>query len=178
MEHVKIVGLCIGACVAYGIIHDLATAHLCVEYFTREHPTLVNTESPIVLALLWGVAATWWVGAIGGALLAWAARAGTRPRWTTQQLIPLILRVAITAGAAAFVMGALGYILATGFEWHRYDWTPEWATRETAPRYWAVAFAHATSYGVASLGGLGVIVYVWRQRNKQILQDNTGARRI
>lgn len=178
MEHVKIVGLCIGASVAYGVIHDMVTAHLCVEYFTREHPTIVSSESPIVLALVWGVVATWWVGAIGGGVLAWVARAGTRPPWAARQLIPLILRVVGVAGAAAFVMGALGYGLATLLEWHQYDWTPEWATRETAPRYWAVAFAHTTSYGVASLGGLGVIVHVWRQRSKQILQDNTGARRI
>lgn len=58
MENVKIVGICLTTCMLYGVLHDMLTAHLCVEYFTREHPTLIGTENPAVIALVWGVALT------------------------------------------------------------------------------------------------------------------------
>lgn len=65
---------------AYGVLHDLVTAHVCVEYFTVGHPQLFEfeTDSPTLLALGWGVVATWWVGAGLGVPLALVARVGSR----------------------------------------------------------------------------------------------------
>lgn len=60
-ESFKIIGMAIGAAVGYGIVHDMITAHLCVEYFTQAHPPLFNTSEPALLALGWGIVATWWV---------------------------------------------------------------------------------------------------------------------
>ena len=59
----------------YGVAHDLVTAHLSVEYFTVAHPP-IGTDDPFLLALVWGVLATWWVGVLLGVPLAAAARLG------------------------------------------------------------------------------------------------------
>lgn len=50
------------AAVIYGIIHDQVTARICVEYFTVGHPRLIDSDSPPVLGLFWGIVATWWAG--------------------------------------------------------------------------------------------------------------------
>ncbi|MDA0768100.1 MAG: hypothetical protein O3A92_14920, partial [Verrucomicrobia bacterium] len=46
------------AAMFYGIIHDQVTARICVEYFTIGHPRLIDSDSPGVLGLFWGVVAT------------------------------------------------------------------------------------------------------------------------
>ena len=51
MEYVKIVAFCVAAAIAYGILHDQVTAHLCVEYFTIAHPPVFHTESASVMSL-------------------------------------------------------------------------------------------------------------------------------
>jgi hypothetical protein len=93
-ESLRIVAVCTLAAVGYGILHDLVTAHVCVEYFTEWHPQMVSSRNPVVLALVWGVVATWWVGALLGVLLAvvarvrlpmcWESRAPLRLRWGWQ----------------------------------------------------------------------------------------------
>ncbi len=86
MHWLAIVVLSILACVTYGVIHDQITARICVEYFTIGHPQIIASESPTMLGFVWGVIATWWVGAILGVLLATAARIGgtfEEERWFT-----------------------------------------------------------------------------------------------
>lgn len=56
------VALSVLAAVVYGILHDQITARICVEYFTIGHARLIDSDSPTVLGLFWGVVATWWVG--------------------------------------------------------------------------------------------------------------------
>ena len=82
-----IIGLCVGAAVAYGIRHDQVTARVCVEYFTVGHPAVFPTDSPTWLAVGWGILATWWVGLILGVGLAVAARFGRRPRRDVRSLV-------------------------------------------------------------------------------------------
>src|SRR5437762_268271 len=113
MEFLKIVGLGILAAVSYGIIHDQITARVCVEYFTIGHPPLIPSTSPTLLALAWGVVATWWVGLPLGFTLASAARLGHRPKLLAAQLTPLILRLLATMAAVALFAGIVGYILAS-----------------------------------------------------------------
>jgi hypothetical protein len=62
MSSLRIILLCILAAVVYGILHDQVTARVCVEYFTVGHPPIFHTESPTLLAIVWGFVATWWVG--------------------------------------------------------------------------------------------------------------------
>jgi len=79
LEYLKIVLLCVTSAVCDGIVHDQFTARICIEYFTVFHPPVFGTQSPTLLAIGWGVIATWWVGAFLGIALAVAARAGHGP---------------------------------------------------------------------------------------------------
>src|SRR4051794_2635354 len=101
MHALAIVALCIGASVAYGILHDQVTARVCVEYFTVGHIRILDTESPAILGLVWGVIATWWVGLMLGVPLAIAARAGRRPKRDVRSLVRpiawLLLVMAVSA---------------------------------------------------------------------------------
>ena len=87
MDTLKIVALCVGAAVLYGIAHDQVTARVCVEYLTIGHPRVFATESPTLLALGWGVIATWWVGLLLGFPLSFAALRGSKPRRTARSLV-------------------------------------------------------------------------------------------
>src|SRR3954469_11594932 len=81
------------AAILYGIVHDQVTAHLCVEYFTIAHPPVFAIRSPFLLALGWGVIATWWVGLSLGVGLAAAARLGPMPRQSLADLRQPIVRL-------------------------------------------------------------------------------------
>src|SRR6185295_13945122 len=112
MQIIAIVLLCVAAAVVYGILHDQVTARICVEYFTIGHPPVFNTDDPSLLALGWGVIATWWVGVILGIPLALAAQLGSNPKRSARSLIrPLIILMAISALCAA-IAGTIGAMLA------------------------------------------------------------------
>ena len=76
MQSLYIIALCASSAVLYGIVHDQVTARLCVEYFTIGHPPIFNTDDPTLLALGWGVLATWWAGLLLGVPAVIAARSG------------------------------------------------------------------------------------------------------
>lgn len=135
-------------------------------YFTREHPTIVPTDSPLLLAFVWGVIATWWMGAILGLLLTTAARWGRYEKLAASQLTPSVLRLMALAGICALVAGILGYWASSVGEFHRFGFSPEWATPEQTPRYWAVAAAHTASYAVGGLGGLWLVINTWFKRRR------------
>jgi hypothetical protein len=80
MEFAKIWIATIALAVAYGIAHDMVTAHVCVEYFTIGHVDIFGTGNSVLLALGWGTVATWWVGLVLGGFIASAARSGAPHR--------------------------------------------------------------------------------------------------
>ena len=62
MPSTRIILLCIASATFYGVIHDQFTARICIEYFTVAHEHVIDTNSPTLLGLYFGFAATWWVG--------------------------------------------------------------------------------------------------------------------
>ncbi|HEY5721723.1 MAG TPA: hypothetical protein VIT45_05325 [Allosphingosinicella sp.] len=166
-EAVRIVLFAMLAAIAYGILHDLVTAHLCVEYFTVAHPPVFPTSSPFLLGLGWGIIATWWVGLLLGIALAAAARLGPRPRLGLAELRRPILLVMLASALAAFLTGIAGAFLASaglaplptdlGF--------PIPAGRHVS--FFAVSLAHAASYLAGAVGGLVVIVLTVRKRTRR-----------
>ena len=72
-EAAKILLFCVAAAILYGIVQDLVTTRVCVEYFTIGHPLVFGTEDPTLL-LGWGVGASWWVGLLLGLPLIVTAR--------------------------------------------------------------------------------------------------------
>ena len=66
--------------IIYGIGHDFVTANVAVEYFTVYHKFMVASDSPVVMALIWGIVNTYWLGTIAGILLVLANSLGKWPR--------------------------------------------------------------------------------------------------
>lgn len=169
MNFLKILLLSIAASVIYGILHDLVTAHVCVEYFTIGHPPVFHTHSPTLLALGWGTIASWWMGAFLGAFLGLAAIYGPYPVFTARQLLRPMGILLMGLGLCALVSGIFGYLAARNGWIDALDYggifSPEKAWRFTAD-YWA----HSASYFAGALGGLGLCFWVILQRRRSHLQ--------
>ncbi|MCY3023673.1 MAG: hypothetical protein NTW87_32230 [Planctomycetota bacterium] len=167
MEFIKIVWLCIGAAILYGILHDQVTARVCVEYFTVGHPPVFQTVSPTLLALGWGVIATWWVGLILGVPMACVARLGSRPKMAARDLLkPIGVLLGCMAGLA-LVAGVAGYFAANaGTVWL----VGPICSRLPAEKH--VAFiadlwSHLAAYGSGFVGGIVLCVWIWRTRGRR-----------
>jgi len=112
MEYARIALLSIDCAIVYGIIHDQLTAHLCVEYFTIGHASLLGLTDATALALAWGVVATWWVGLQLGVLLALACRVGPRPGLGVRDVRAPIITLMLCVGVTSALAGVAGYALA------------------------------------------------------------------
>jgi hypothetical protein len=157
--------LSIAAAILYGILHDQVTARICLEYFTVYHPPIFGgLQDPTLLALGWGVIATWWVGAILGVPLALAARIGPLPKRSAVSMIrPIaVLLVCMACCAAAAGIGAYWYGS------HRVlNVAPRLPASRQMPFLVVDAAAHLASYGSGFCGGCVLIVWTlfarWRE---------------
>ncbi|MFM8981040.1 MAG: hypothetical protein ACKOSS_11340 [Planctomycetia bacterium] len=166
MAALRIVLLCIAAAVAYGLVHDQVTVRVCLAYFSEFHPPLVATHDPTLLALAWGVVATWWVGAGLGLLLALAARAGARPVLGARDLVRPVLRLLALMAGAALALGLVGAALAqAGTIWVAAPWDVR-IPREQHVGFLACLWAHNASYGVGFVGGAVLALRTWRRRGR------------
>ena len=164
LETFKIIGFATIAAVAYGILHDQVTAHVCVEYFTIAHPPLFPTESPLLLAIGWGIIATWWVGLLLGILLAGAARLGRNAKLSLVHLRRPIVLLMVISGGIALLSGLVGASL-TAFDVIRLP--GEWASAIPSQSWAAFAFAlwaHSASYLVGASGGVFLTVLTLKHR--------------
>jgi len=160
----RILALCVGSAVAYGIVHDQITARVSIEYFTIGHPRLFATDEPTPHALAWGVIATWWVGLLLGIPLAIAARRGGQPRLAARDLLRPIGVLLVAMALCALLGAAIGRF---GAERHWFGLFGD--LRERVPLEKQVAFmtaggAHGASYLVGFVGGVVLIVRTWRRR--------------
>jgi hypothetical protein len=136
-----------------GLAVDVVTAHVAVEYFTVHHPHVVDSQSPWVMALVWGIGASWWFGLIAGVLLWWMNVRRPEPlsrRRVLRMIVPSLLVIWLVMMAiVAGVYGLAGLI-------------PERQrkpTFESNRRLFAVGASHATEY---VLGGVVTIVLMVR----------------
>ncbi len=167
-EALKIVLVSMAASIVYGVLHDQVTAHLCVEYFTVAHPMIVPTSSPFLLAMFWGVFATWWVGLSLGAGLALAARLGPAPRVSAGELAYPILVLMILSGVAALLAGYSGYAWMAQGEVTLSGWFASVIPPERHAAFFADAMAHRTSYAAGGLGGLVLIgLTLWKRVSRR-----------
>ncbi len=166
VESLKIVALGVVAAIAYGIAHDNVTARVCVEYFTIGHVRVIASESPTLLALTWGVLATWWVGLGLGLCLALACRAGRKPRLGAADLLRPLGRLLATMAAVSALAGLAGYFAASR-GWIFLvgpiaDAVPE--ARHHA--FLADLWAHLAAYGSAFLGGIALAIWASIRRDR------------
>lgn len=118
MQFLAIIVLSILACITFGVVHDQITARICVEYFTIGHPRVIPTDGPTIPGFVWGINATWWVGAIPGIPLATIARIGARPKRTAGSLIRPMAALFGCNAMLALLAGFIGYIAASnGWVW-------------------------------------------------------------
>jgi hypothetical protein len=166
MRKTSIVLLCIAVATTYGVLHDQITARLCVEYFTIAHPPLFRTTSPTVLGICWGVAATFWVGAVLGLLLALVSQSEGQPPVPIGRLFRSVLGLVAVSAVFATLAGVVGFQLSQSGR----VCIPAEFSDVVRPshhhRFMAVWFAHGASYLVGMAGGALVIFRVWRERGK------------
>jgi hypothetical protein len=146
----------VGLACVLGICVDLVTANVAVEYFTVHHPRIVETERPWVLAIVWGIGASWWFGAISGALVGVINH-------RRQQPLPLA-RILKWVAIACFVLWLIMIaILISIFLFART--IPEEKRRptfESDRRLMAVALAHQFEYVFGAVAFLIIAFKTWR----------------
>ncbi len=165
MKFVQITLFCILSACCYGIANDLVTAHVCVEYFLPPaHPILVPTTSPLLLALVWGVAATWWFGLLLGVPLAIVCRMGAKPKLTVRHIARPVFFVLAIVFAASMLFGAVGFF-AGQLKW---VWlVPPFSDAVTPERHALFLFAlwgHGAGYVLGAIGGGMLIAFAWLKR--------------
>lgn len=164
MQALLIFLLFIAAAILYGILHDQITARICLEYFTVYHPPIFGgLQDPTLLALGWGVIATWWVGAILGIPLALAARVGSMPRRSAASMIrPIAVLLGCMALCAA-TAGTAGWLHARAGGGPHPIGMPD----DLRIRFVIDLWAHLASYASGFLGGCLLIVWTilarWRE---------------
>lgn len=164
MESLKIILLSIVAGILYGIAHDQITARICLEYFTVFHPKVIESQSPTLLGLTWGVIATWWAGAFLGTLLAIAARAGSRRTLRFSDLIVPVAKLLTVMAISALVAGCLGYAFTRAGLASPSRWLALPPSRNAV--FMADWWAHTASYGSAFVGSIVLCVLTFRRRSR------------
>lgn len=137
-----------------GICLDLVTANIAVEYFSVFHPHVVDSDSPFVMALIWGVGASWWFGLICGLIL-------VAPFVYKAQPIPIaLIRRTVAKACIAMWLIFMGMLLF----WYVLIGIlpiPRHANFEYNRRLMTVAFTHFTEYLV---GAIALVVVFLRVR--------------
>lgn len=149
---------CVGLACVLGICLDLVTANVAVEYFSVHHPQIVETESPWVLAIVWGIGASWWFGAISGVIVATINHRRQEPLEPT----PIFKWVSIACFAIWLIMIAilLGVFAIASM-------VPEESRRPTFDddrRLIAVAMAHQCEYILGAMALLIIAMKTWRSK--------------
>ena len=155
---------CVAASVVYGWLHDAVTAQVCPEYFLPPyHPVLIATESPLALAAIWGVVATFWAGLALGVMLALANSLGSARsfpwRWITRRLLWGLCGSLLVAYAILGVVMGLSARIPTEIRQ---------PTFEVDRRLVAVALAHQWSYAATVTWACMLMTWiVWKRVKRQ-----------
>lgn len=167
VESAKIILLTIGAAILYGLVHDQITIRVCPEYFTIAHPHILNTDSLTLIALGWGVVATWWGGLAAGILFAVAARAGSPEKFTWRRFVRLALVLLLVMAVCATIAGFLGHWLSSTGQIPSVQAWGLMLPVEKQPAFMADLFAHAISYLVGGVGSVTIALAIaWKRFSK------------
>lgn len=170
MASLRIVFLCVISAVLFGIIQDQVTARLCVEYFSVFHPRIVASNDPTILAFVWGVVATWWVGVLIGIPLAISARWGRRPKLTARRLVFSILCL---FGFTASMSVSAGFLAYWAVSSGRVDplvafrWLDGRISQERQIWFLVDLAAHNAAYFGGAVGGFVLCIATWVRRDFQ-----------
>lgn len=152
--------------IIYGILHDQVTVRVCLEYFTVGHYPIFGEQHPTILAILWGTAATWWMGFLMGSIIALVASLGRTPIVPARQLVKPAILLLTTMAILAFIAGVAGYFMSESGFVHL---TPRWQFSVNAAKHSAFiadGFAHCASYLAGIIGSIILIRQTWLKRKK------------
>jgi hypothetical protein len=166
VQSLGIVLMCVVAAVCYGMAHDQVTARVCVEYFTVGHPPVFGTDDPTLLGMGWGIIATWWVGLLLGVPLAVVARAGSRPKRSVGSMVRPVACLLAVMAACALAAGVVGWRLASSGAVVLVGPVARELPADRHVPFLADMWAHSASYLVGLVGGVVVMVLVWRSRGR------------
>jgi hypothetical protein len=152
--------------IAYGILHDMITANLCVEYFTIGHPKIIQSESPFLLALLWGVIATWWVALPMGLIIALSNELGRRTKLEFSVVLKLIVKLTFVMFGIAFLSGIMGYFLAESKIIYLIPKLADKIDISMHSKFLAAGWAHVSSYISGIIGTIVLSFLILRRRNR------------
>lgn len=167
IEPAKIILLAMGSAIAYGIMHDQITIRVCPEYFTVAHPHILNTDSLTLIALGWGVVATWWGGLAAGTLFALAARVGSPEKFTWRRFVRPTLILLLVMAICATLAGFIGHWLSSTGQIPSVQAWGSMLSVDKQPGFMADLFAHAISYLVGAAGSVIIALAVAWQRFAQ-----------
>ncbi len=153
-----VLGTTLLACVL-GICIDMVTANVAVAYFLPDHhPKVVESENPWVLALVWGIGASWWFGAIAGVVVATINHRREHPlpprrilKWALIACVVLWLLMIVVVFAVISVANTIP------IEERR-------PTFESDRNLVAVAVAHQLEYLLGAIAMLVIGVMTWRAK--------------
>jgi hypothetical protein len=152
-----VVAGCIGIACALGIAVDLVTAHVAVEYFTVHHPRLIDRTDPISMALVWGVAATWWCGLIAGIVLAFVNQRLPNPL-EPKAILGMVAKACAWLWVTMMLVLVAMYLVANVVPLEKRG-----PSFESDRRLMAVAVAHAGEYIFA---GIAVMILLFKMRKR------------
>lgn len=155
---VQVIGGCALLACGLGIALDFITANVAVEYFTVHHPQLVETANPWLLAILWGVAAAWWAGALGGILASFVNESRTQP------LSPRTILQWAEVGCVTMWCIMVLVLIGVYFAAEMVPLNSRRDTFESDRRLMAVAMAHQYEYLLAIISALVIAFRIWRAK--------------
>lgn len=164
--------ICVAVAIAYGIVNDLVTSRISVEYFLyfkgvaeRVAPAVAadpegHRGALDVQAMRIGTLATWSVGLIVGTMILVTNTVGRAPRLRMRRLLPLLPIVFAAAIAGAVALGLLGWF--DRWPWLRENFDP---APELRPRHLATVYGiHLGGYAGGAIGAVIVCAVVYARR--------------
>ena len=145
--------------IVLGLAIDVVTANVAVDYFAKYHPHVVDSRSPWVMAGIWGVGASWWAGAIAGAVLAFV-NLRLKPPVPSNVVLRWVRNSCGVIWCVMMVIVLAVYCLAALISMQQRRPTFEYDRRLVA-----VAVAHAGEYLFAAIA-MVVIILIMRSYSK------------
>jgi hypothetical protein len=187
LECSKIFAACIAAASLYGVAQDQITYRHCPEYFTQGfHRRMMNRwngpvlgtakqlfdnnpDNPTLRASIWGVIASWWMGALIGIPVTLACRVGPWKKIGYKDLVkPLACTMSLT-GANVALVGIQAHQLTQGIdvEWSKYWLDSHGVNTQGVTDYhgfFTDANAHSVAYLVGPLWSCALTGYLLKYR--------------
>lgn len=191
LHFLKVFCLCVAATCAFGVALDQFTTRICFEYFSEGfHKTMIEGSwierllqrypgNCTVWGIVWGVFASWWVGAILGVFLGLASTAGPWPRLSLGRCTALAVACVLLTALTVSSLGAfsMSYYLDTidkrdvvlmcglyGFKVAESAEELSEALEKIGRRYLLCGYIHNLAYLFGELYGICLVVLAlgWR----------------